>query len=68
MANEASPKGGGGERLGSKCHDGQRPKRIGKNWLQWLWIVGLLITIIAIVLLILSYFYPDTRFAISNML
>jgi hypothetical protein len=65
MANEASPKRSRGERLGLKWHDGQRPRRIGNNWLL---VVILLITIIAIVLLILSYFYPDTRLAISNML
>ena len=68
MANEALPKKSKEERSGLKWCARQRPRLIGNNWVQWLWIVGLLITIIAIVLLILSYFYPDTRFAISNML
>jgi transposase-like protein len=41
--------------------DGQRPRRIGTNWL---WIAILLIVIIVVTALILTHFFPDSRFAI----
>jgi transposase-like protein len=44
-----------------RWRDGQRPRRVGNNWL---WNVILIIVIIVIAALILSHFYPDSRFAI----
>ena len=44
-----------------KWRDGQRPRRIGTNWL---FIIILLIVIIAVTALILSHFFPDSRFTI----